>query len=210
MILELLLFWLLLVVLILIFWLLDHEPTPAEIMNKGVGLVCYSGDKILGGPQSGIIAGRADYIAGIKKEPFFRAVRCDKLILSLLESTAIKYLNGETDLPLLEMLTVDTATLRARAQAIIQNLTNLPATFTIGEAESRIGGGTMPTSSIPSITLDIAPEKISLTKLARHLRDAATPVIGHTGNGVLSLDLRTIFPRQDSQIQSTLKNILTP
>jgi L-seryl-tRNA(Ser) seleniumtransferase len=182
----------------------DHEPTPTEIMN------CYSGDKILGGPQAGIIAGRADYIAGIKKEPFFRAVRCDKLILSLLESTAIKYLNGETDMPLLEMLTVDTDTLKTRAEAIIQNLTNLPATFTIGEGESRIGGGTMPTSSIPSITLDIAPEKMSLTKLARRLRDAKMPIIGHTGNGVLSLDLRTIFPRQDSLIKSTLSAVLTP
>ena len=66
----------------------EHEPTPNEIFKKGVDLLCFSGDKLLGGPQAGVIAGRADLVAGVKKEPFYRALRCDKLILSLLEVTA--------------------------------------------------------------------------------------------------------------------------
>ena len=73
---------------------IEHEPTPNEILKRGVDLVCFSGDKIFGGPQAGMIAGRADLVAGLKKEPFFRALRCDKLILSLLESTAQTYLDA--------------------------------------------------------------------------------------------------------------------
>lgn len=187
----------------------EHEPTPSEIVNMGVGLVCYSGDKLLGGPQAGIIAGRADFISGIKKEPFFRAVRCDKLILSLLESTALQYLDGGTQLPLLDMLSVSCDTLRARAEALKQNLSALPAAVSITESQARIGGGTMPKSSIPSIALSIAPEKMSLTKFARLLRFAAMPVIGYTANGTYSVDLRTVFPRQDETLEATIRAVFS-
>ena len=186
----------------------EHEPTPVEIINKGVGLVCYSGDKLLGGPQAGIIAGRADFVAGIKKEPFFRAVRCDKLILSLLESTALQYLDGGRGFPLLEMLSVDCAELRSRAEALCEELKGLPASISVGENEARIGGGTMPKSAIPSITLEIKPEKMSLTKLSRLLREAERPVIGHTGSGALRIDLRTVFPHQDAKLAETLQSVL--
>ena len=82
----------------------NHEPTPSEILAKGVDLLCYSGDKLLGGPQAGIIAGRSELVEGIKKEPFFRALRCDKLILSMLEEVTESYLRGITKVPILDML----------------------------------------------------------------------------------------------------------
>ena len=183
----------------------EHEPTPQEIFKKGVDLLCFSGDKLLGGPQAGIIAGRADLVAGIKKEPFYRALRCDKLILSLLETTAVQYLNGGDDLPLLTMLALKPEQLQERATAIAEKLSGCEGVkVSVGEGVSRIGGGTMPRSTMPSVTLDLEPVGQSLTKLARRLRLGVTPVITYTHEGVLKIDLRTVFPRQDSQLADSI------
>ena len=187
----------------------EHEPTPAEIIAQGVDLVCFSGDKLLGGPQAGIIAGRADLVAGIKKEPFYRALRCDKLILSMLEEVTTGYLDGKSDVPLLSMLSIPVETLRGRAEKILTGLDGLAAKITIGESESRIGGGTMPRSAIPSATLDIAPENISLTALARRLRLGELPVMGYTADRLYRIDLRTVFSRQDDALSGAIRTALS-
>ncbi|MEM9237673.1 MAG: L-seryl-tRNA(Sec) selenium transferase, partial [Verrucomicrobiota bacterium] len=135
---------------------IPHEPTVAERLRRGLDLVCVSGDKLMGGPQAGIIAGRADLVAGLKQEPFFRALRCDKLILSGLEQVAIEYLGGGEvpDLPLTQMLAARVEEdLRPRAERIHETLK--PLGVRIGEGVSRCGGGTMPKAEIPSLTLDI-------------------------------------------------------
>src|SRR5678816_2927208 len=97
---------------------IEHEPTPAEILKRGVDLVTFSGDKLLGGPQSGIIAGKAKLVAALKREPFFRALRCDKLILSALQTVVDLYLHGRAaeSIPALAMLNIPEDKLRARAQ----------------------------------------------------------------------------------------------
>ncbi len=182
----------------------EHEPTPAEILAAGVDLVCFSGDKLLGGPQAGIIAGRADLVAAIKKEPFYRALRCDKLILSALEAVTSAYLEGRHDVPLLTMLSTPLEALRARGQAIVEQLADLPIAATLGESESRIGGGTMPKSAIPSLTLDLKPQSMSVGKLARRLRFGAPPVVGYTADGSHRIDLRTVFPRQDQALTKAI------
>ncbi|MFT4546958.1 MAG: L-seryl-tRNA(Ser) seleniumtransferase [Verrucomicrobiales bacterium] len=184
---------------------IEHEPTPQEIFKKGVDLLCFSGDKLLGGPQAGIIAGNAELVAGIKKEPFYRALRCDKLILSLLEITAVQYLNGDDNLPLLTMLALKEDELRARAEKIYDVLSDCQGVKVhIGEGLSRIGGGTMPKSTMPSVTLDLEPVGQSLNKLARRLRLGAIPVITYTSDSRLKIDLRTVFPRQDSQLADSI------
>ena len=183
----------------------EHEPTPQEIFKKGVDLLCFSGDKLLGGPQAGIIAGKAELVAGIKKEPFYRALRCDKLILSLLEVTIVQYLNGDDNLPLLTGLAMKVDELRARAEAIVAKLGDCQGVkVTVGEGLSRIGGGTMPKTTMPSITLDLEPVGQSVTKLAKRLRLGAMPVITYTTEGRLKIDLRTVFPRQDSQLADSI------
>ncbi len=187
----------------------EHEPTPAEIIAQGVDLVCFSGDKLLGGPQAGIIAGRANLIAGIKKEPFYRALRCDKLILSMLEEMTTGYLEDNTDVPLLSMLSIPVETLRERAEKILAGLDGLPAKITIGESESRIGGGTMPRSAIASVTLDIEPEKMSLTALARRLRLGEVPVMGYVADKLYRIDLRTVFARQDESLAGAIRSALS-
>ena len=186
----------------------EHEPTPSEILAQGVDLICFSGDKLLGGPQAGIIAGRPELVAGIKKEPFFRALRCDKLILSMLETVSAAYLEGRTDVPLLSMLSTTIDALRERGKAIIASLANLPISAALGEGEARIGGGTMPKSAIPSITLDLKPETMSVTKLARQLRYADSPVMGYTAEGCYRIDLRTVFPRQDAALTEAIRAAL--
>ena len=186
----------------------SHEPTPSEIISKGVDLLCYSGDKILGGAQAGIIAGKKDLIQGIKKEPFFRALRCDKLILSMLEEITEEHLNGNNSIPLLKMLSTTVEELTNRAEKIVNSLNELPAEIIVGDGESRMGGGTMPKSSIPSKTIDILPNNISLPKLAKRLRETQNPVMGYIADEKFKVDLRTIFPRQDQVLTDSIKESL--
>ena len=187
----------------------NHEPTPSEILARGVDLLCYSGDKLLGGPQAGIIAGRSELVEGIKKEPFFRALRCDKLILSMLEEVTESYLRGITEVPILDMLSSTTDQLNTRAESIVNSLKELPLSACIGKGESRIGGGTMPKSTIPSITIDLQPENISISRLAENLRFNTTPVMGYVADGQFKIDLRTIFPRQDKDLLDAIKKAVS-
>jgi L-seryl-tRNA(Ser) seleniumtransferase len=188
---------------------IEHEPTPQELLAQGVDLVCFSGDKLFGGPQAGIICGRSNLIAGIKRDPLFRALRCDKLILTVLQETVLEYLRhsqGEgaspnaTPLPLLQMLSLHGDDLRLRAEAIVAALQGGALTASVGEGTSRCGGGTMPRSSQPSVTVDLSPASQSLPAFARRLREGRPPVVGYVADDRLKLDLRTIFPYQDAAL----------
>lgn len=188
---------------------IEHEPTPQECLRRGIDLVIFSGDKLLGGPQSGIIGGRADLIAHIKKEPFFRAVRCDKLILTTLQESIDQYLEtkadiSKSDVPVLTFLKTEVAELRARAEAIIAPLDTQSAEITIAETLARPGGGTMPRSEFPSIAIKIVPKETSIAKLAKKLRQGTPALVGYTTDDALFLDLRTIFPETDPQITQAL------
>ncbi len=189
---------------------IPHEPTATEVLQRGVDLVCVSGDKLFGGPQAGIIAGRADLVAGIKKEPFFRATRCDKLILTGLQETAMEYLHGrsgaETDLPLVRKLSLTVDQLQPRAEAILKALNT--DQITIGESLARCGGGTMPKAEMPSVTIDIQPASMSVKKLAAKLRSLDAPMIGYIAEDKYRLDLRTIMPEQDEQVIANLRTVL--
>jgi len=192
----------------------NHEPTPAEMLDQGIELLCFSGDKLLGGPQAGIIAGRADYIAALKKNPFFRALRCDRLVLTALQETVVEYLNSSgapATVPILGLLQLPENELRARAEKIAASLQSpdLPIEVTVGAGESRLGGGTMPGSSIPSVTLDLRPQSTNPKNLARLLRHADPPVIGYIADDTLKLDLRTIFPDQDESLAAAIASSRT-
>jgi L-seryl-tRNA(Ser) seleniumtransferase len=221
---------------------IEHEPTPAEVLKRGVDLVCCSGDKLLGGPQAGLIAGQARLVAALKREPFFRALRCDKLILCALQTTVDNYLLGvpatyavdtRTGLPahephpltpslsptggegarragegaarghptpVLDMISISNDELRDRAQKIIAALAGLPLQAAIGGGKAQIGGGTLPRSVIPSVTVDLVPTHLGLPDFASRLRAATPPVIGYVAGGRFKLDLRTIFGPQDEQL----------
>jgi L-seryl-tRNA(Ser) seleniumtransferase len=208
----------------------EHEPTPAEVIRRGVDLVCFSGDKLLGGPQAGIIAGRTALISALKRNPLFRALRCDKLILSALETTADIYLgsggadfshsaegeSGASDeairamacIPVLEMLNTPLDTLRLRADKVISALAGLPLSASVGAGQAQIGGGTLPQSVIASVTIDLSHETLKPQDLATRLREHAVPVVGYIARGKLKLDLRTIFPRQDEQLADAIRAVV--
>ena len=191
-------------------WAADHhETTPREVIKSGAALVCFSGDKLLGGPQSGIIAGKAKYIAALKKHPFFRALRCDKLILSALQHAAEIYLRGDGEtLPLNQSLRADSKQLKRRATKLAKALAVLPITTAVAEGESQVGGGALPQATLPSFTLDLVPENFSLKDFATRLRRASTPVIGVISNQRFRLDLRTIFPEQEKQLLQSIHETL--
>jgi len=190
-----------------------HEPTPAEILRQGIELVCFSGDKLFGGPQAGIIVGRAPLVAALKKNPFFRALRCDRLVLTALQETVDAYLRARAEnapfppVPVPALLAEPVETLRRRAEAIAERLetSGLPLTTSVCETESRIGGGTMPDSSLPSVGIELRPEALAPESLAARLRHATPPIIARTAEGSLKLDLRTVFPDQDETLATIIQ-----
>ena len=187
-----------------------HEPTPAEALNNGADLVCFSGDKLFGGPQAGIIAGKKRLIDALKREPLFRALRCDKLCFAALQTTVDLHLNQVTsEIPALALLQIPKDELRARAAAIVTRLQGLPLRITIGAGTGKAGGGSLPKSIVPSITLDFLPDNFSVEDFARALRRSTPPIVGYIGNGRFKLDLRTIFSHQDDLVVDAVRTVST-
>lgn len=186
---------------------LEHEPTPAEVVRRGVDLVCFSGDKLFGGPQAGIVVGRRRMVDALKREPLFRALRCDKLILAALEATVDGYLRGDGRLPVLEMMRVTSEELRERAARMVAALDGLRLAARIGVGRARMGGGTLPRSSMASVTVDLEHPRLRAQDLAARLRERAVPVIGYVSHGRLRLDLRTVYPQQDADVISALRAV---
>ena len=174
------------------------EPTVQEIVKAGVDVVTFSGDKLLGGPQAGIIVGSSDVIQKIKKNPLNRALRIDKFTLASLESVLREYYETENALakiPTLTMLTVDNSELKKRAIRIQRRLKKNVKTgceFKLVSTVSRVGGGALPEYSIPSWAVELAPEKMKLSSLEKKLRDLEIPVIGRIENEHFLLDVRTV------------------
>jgi len=187
-----------------------HEPTPIDALKGGADLVCFSGDKLFGGPQAGIIAGKRRLIDALKREPLFRALRCDKLTFAALQTTADLHLNQVTsEIPAIALMQIPKDELRARAAAIVTRLQGLPLKITIGSGTARVGGGTLPRSVVPSITIDLLPENGSVENFAAALRRLTPPVIGYIGDGRFKLDLRTIFSHQDDAVIDAVRTACT-
>ena len=187
---------------------LEHEPTAAEALAAGCDGVCFSGDKLLGGPQAGILVGAEQWIAGLKKEPLFRALRCDKLVLAALQDTLLAYFEGgeSADVGVLSLLRTSVGTLRARAEAIAGAAPGwLHAT--VEETIGRCGGGTMPRSALPSLAVAFRPADGRLETLAAAFRQNRPAIVGYCGEGAFRLDLRTVFPHQDAAVIEAVKGL---
>ncbi len=179
---------------------LPHEPTPRETLAHGADVITFSGDKLLGGPQAGLLVGRRDLLARIAKNPMKRALRLDKLTLTALDAVLRLYLHPERlheELPVLRMLTRsadDIAAQAARVMPAVATALGKDWNVEIGPCKSQIGSGALPVDSMPSSGLAITPavKKGNLNKLAAALRGLPTPVIGHIRDGTLMLDLRCL------------------
>jgi L-seryl-tRNA(Ser) seleniumtransferase len=188
----------------------DHEPTPAKVLKSGADLVCFSGDKLFGGPQAGIIAGKKRLIAALKREPLFRALRCDKLSLAALQATVDLHLNQRTgEIPTLALLQISEDQLCARAAAICDQLSETCPGLQVasGRGTAKTGGGTLPKSNLSSLTIDIIPKNSSLADFAATLRAWNPPVIGYIASDRFKLDLRTIFPDQDALVVEAIRTV---
>ena len=196
---------------------LDHEPQPHESIQAGADLVCFSGDKLLGGPQAGLIVGQTDRIGTLKKDPFFRALRCDKLVFAALQATVESYLHARTTrdapppegIPMLDLMRIPLETLRNRGESILARLRTLAIQVTLGEGHSQIGGGVCPRSHLPSVTLIMRPHNQSVETLSRRLRQHPTPILGFIANDAVQIDLRTVFPHQDEILVQALTSTLS-
>ena len=183
------------------FGIAEHEPTPGDVLKAGADLVCFSGDKLFGGPQAGIIAGKKRFVTALKREPLFRALRCDKLCLVALQTTVDLHLDQKIgEIPTLSLLQTSEDALRARAKAIVSRLADLPMKIAIGRGKAKAGGGTLPKSNVSSVTIDFIPRDRSLAEFAARLRASNPPVIGYIADNRFKLDLRTIFPGQDESV----------
>ena len=186
------------------------EPTVQEIVKAGVDVVTFSGDKLLGGPQAGIIVGNKIIIDKIKKNPLNRALRIDKFTLAALESVLREYYDTRQalhEVPTLRMLTTPNPVLKKRAQSLLRRIkSKLDTTCDLQliETVSRVGGGALPEYNIDSWALQIQPLKMKLVDLERGLRQLVTPVIGRIEHNSLLLDVRTIQDRELGQLAALL------
>ncbi|MBA3235676.1 MAG: L-seryl-tRNA(Sec) selenium transferase, partial [Chloroflexi bacterium] len=188
-----------------------HEPTPAERLAAGADLVTFSGDKLVGGPQAGLIVGRADLIARIRKDPLARAVRPDKVILAAIAATLGLYRAGRatSEIPIWRMIAASTETLGRRAEAI---RAALPASVRdrveVHEMESTIGGGSLPGERLESVGLAVLGS--GAAALAGRLRAGEPAVVGRVERGALLVDLRTIDATDDAALGDALAQALEP
>lgn len=189
---------------------LPYEPTVQQAVKAGMNVVTFSGDKMLGGPQAGIIVGRREYIDRMKKNPLTRAVRIDKLTLAALEGTVRLYMDKELalkEIPVLRMLTVSLEELSRKAKRLAGRLKRsegIAGKISIEDEYSEVGGGSMPLHEMPTKVVALSPEGISLKQLVESLRNYRIPVIARINRDRLILDVRTIMEDEFAIIESAL------
>ena len=184
---------------------LAHEPTVGESLSAGVDVVCFSGDKLLGGPQAGIILGKADLIAKIRQHPLARAVRADKVALAGITATLLHYLKDEAEreIPVWRMISLERQQVKVRAEAWREAL----GQGEVVESESTVGGGSLPGESMPTwvLALNIKSPDNFMAKL----RASNPPVIARTENDRVLLDPRTVLPEQEKDLMQVLRENLS-
>jgi L-seryl-tRNA(Ser) seleniumtransferase len=188
---------------------LKHEPVASASLAAGADLVLFSGDKLLGGPQCGVILGRQALVAQILKHPLMRALRVDKTTLAALAATLLLYRDrkqAEQHVPLLSLLSTSADNLKSRAERLAPQIAACRgvARAEAMEARAQLGGGSLPDQSIPTWCVAVTPAHDTVDTLARKLRLGTPPVFGRIQNERLLLDLRSVFPAQDMQLVQAL------
>jgi L-seryl-tRNA(Ser) seleniumtransferase len=184
------------------------EPSVLDSLRAGVDIVTYSGDKLLGGPQAGLISGRADLVSRMRANSLFRALRVDKLIYAALEATLLAYVNRDHDaIPTLRMMRLTKQEISKRAESLAAQAHSSILHIEVTDGESVIGGGAAPSSVLPTRLLALTCSGLSADELAARLRACDPPIITRVEQGRVLLDLRTVFADQDPLIAGALDRI---
>jgi L-seryl-tRNA(Ser) seleniumtransferase len=184
---------------------LEDEPLVRDSIQAGMDVVCFSGDKLLGGPQAGIIAGKKLYVEKVRQNPLFRALRVDKLTFCVLEFVLRAYLQGRAaDIPAIRMLTTTNSELKRRAEALGSKA---GAVAEVVELKSVVGGGSAPETYVPSWGIALSFPGLSDAELEKRLRKSTPPVVVRIEGGRVMLDLRTVFPEEEAELLKILQSI---
>ncbi len=183
------------------------EESAAELLARGPDAICFSGDKLLGGPQAGIIIGKPEIIKRMRSNHLYRALRLDKLILIALEETIRAYLAGDENLlPTLEKLGCGVEELKKRGEAIASAIGS--ERVRVVDSEAKVGGGAAPQAGVASVALEIDPGELGADEFKRRLRQYDPPVIGRVVSDRVILDVRTIFPDEDKIVVGAVRKLL--
>lgn len=189
----------------------ENEPMAQQILREGADVVCFSGDKLLGGPQAGVIIGEETMIKKVKKNPLSRALRIDKVTNALLEKTLISFVKGKAfeEIPVLRMIAMSQREISHRAKKFIEHASKELEGFQFDLCEdfSTIGGGSAPAKMLPTKLLAISFRNLTVEKTEKVLRLGDPPIIGRIKDGKYLLDFRTILPEQEMDLLQALKNM---
>jgi L-seryl-tRNA(Ser) seleniumtransferase len=187
---------------------INGEPSVLDSLRAGVDIVTYSGDKLLGGPQAGLISGRAELVSRMRANSLFRALRVDKLTYAALEATLLAYVKRDHDaIPTLRMMRLTKQEIGKRAESLAAQLHLSTLRIEITDGESVIGGGAAPSSVLPTRLLALSSSALSADELAGRLRASDPPIIARVEQARVLLDLRTVFADQDRLIVAALDRI---
>ncbi|MFQ5696416.1 MAG: aminotransferase class V-fold PLP-dependent enzyme, partial [Terriglobia bacterium] len=191
---------------------LREEPRAGASLRAGVDLVTFSGDKLLGGPQAGVIAGKKKWVERCRRNPLFRALRVDKMTYAALEATLRSYLRGGLEeVPALRLIRLTAEEIAQRAEGLRAKLaedTAGRAAVSLRAGRSLVGGGSAPGYSLPTKLLTISPQSMSAAELAARLRRADPPVVVRVEAERVLLDLRTVFEDQQAALAAALRQVL--
>jgi L-seryl-tRNA(Ser) seleniumtransferase len=189
---------------------IDGEPGVFDSLRAGVDVVTYSGDKLLGGPQAGLISGRSDLVARMRSNSLFRALRVDKLIYATLEATLLAYIKRDyVSIPVLRMMQLSKDEIASRAEKIVSQVeAKFSASgrlkLTLDDGNSIVGGGAAPSAVLPTCLIALTHAELSADELSARLRAQSPPIVARVEEGRVLLDLRTVFPAQDAKIVAAL------
>jgi L-seryl-tRNA(Ser) seleniumtransferase len=192
---------------------INGEPGVLDSLRAGVDIVTYSGDKLLGGPQAGLISGRADLVARMRSNSLFRALRVDKLTYAALEATLLAYVKHDHDaVPVLRMMRLSKDEIARRAEGIVSQVRSAQGKsahlkLELVDGESVIGGGAAPSAVLPTRLIAITHADLRANELSARLRGSDPPVVARVEEGRVLLDLRTVFPEQDANLATALASL---
>ena len=185
------------------------EPVVSSIVAAGADVISFSGDKLLGSAQAGIIVGKHEIVERLRKHPLYRALRSDKLRLAALEATLVAHQRGVAaeEVPVIQMLALGREEIGERARALIGQVAGGGVQLSLEDGESAVGGGAGPASSLPTTLIAITHSRMNAQEIERTLRSSSPPIIGRISEGKVLLDLRTVLPEEAAELAASLKRM---